>query len=225
MQKKIDQKENPLNSQEARPNFWQSLDRSQKIALIVLAVFVLFLIIVWSVQFKRSLTEPFAYKGDVKQGDSAITASSSAADLKNKDTDGDGLSDWDELNVYKTSPYLEDSDSDGIKDLAEIKAGTDPNCPAGKNCEIPVEATESANNKATTSLPNGLAELLSEQLKTASLESGQNSEDQLNKLLSGELDASALRKMLLGAGMDQAVLNQLSDDQLVDNYRSALEKK
>lgn len=50
------------------------------------------------------------------------------------DTDKDGLSDWDELKVYNTSPYLADSDSDKIDDALEIKNGTDPNCPKGKEC-------------------------------------------------------------------------------------------
>lgn len=57
------------------------------------------------------------------------------AELKTKDTDGDGVSDWDELNVYRTSPYLIDSDSDGISDSAEISDGTDPNCPKDRECQ------------------------------------------------------------------------------------------
>ncbi len=54
--------------------------------------------------------------------------------LENKDTDGDGLSDYTELFQLKTSPYLKDSDSDGIDDATEVRQGTDPNCPAGKSC-------------------------------------------------------------------------------------------
>lgn len=54
--------------------------------------------------------------------------------LKTKDTDGDGLSDYDELYVSNTSPYLSDSDGDGISDKAELNAGSDPNCPQGKVC-------------------------------------------------------------------------------------------
>ncbi len=40
-----------------------------------------------------------------------------------KDTDGDGLSDYDELYTYGTSPYLVDSDSDGVSDYDEIVFG------------------------------------------------------------------------------------------------------
>lgn len=57
------------------------------------------------------------------------------ADQKAKDTDGDTLNDYDEINLYGTSPYLVDSDSDGISDAAEVKAGTDPNCAKGQDCQ------------------------------------------------------------------------------------------
>lgn len=46
---------------------------------------------------------------------------------KEPDTDGDGLSDKEELTVYGTSPLLADSDGDGISDYDEIiKFGFDP---------------------------------------------------------------------------------------------------
>ena len=53
---------------------------------------------------------------------------------KTRDVDGDGLTDYDELQVYKTSPYLADSDSDGFNDKEEIFSNNDPNCPKGKTC-------------------------------------------------------------------------------------------
>ncbi len=48
-------------------------------------------------------------------------------DPMNPDTDGDGLTDGDEINVYHTNPLLADSDNDGVSDGMEIAAGTDPN--------------------------------------------------------------------------------------------------
>ncbi len=44
----------------------------------------------------------------------------------NLDSDGDGLSDDDETNVYGTDPLNPDSDADGLQDGDEIAAGTDP---------------------------------------------------------------------------------------------------
>ncbi|MFT5109060.1 MAG: hypothetical protein ACI9UA_004706, partial [Pseudoalteromonas tetraodonis] len=45
----------------------------------------------------------------------------------NSDTDGDGLSDGQELNTYATDPLDGDSDGDGYSDGDEVTAGTNPN--------------------------------------------------------------------------------------------------
>ena len=42
------------------------------------------------------------------------------------DSDGDGLSDWDEVNRYWSDPYNTDSDGDGIDDGREVRTGTSP---------------------------------------------------------------------------------------------------
>ncbi len=45
------------------------------------------------------------------------------------DTDGDGLTDGDEVNVWKTNPTNADTDGDTFKDGAEVQNGYDPNGP------------------------------------------------------------------------------------------------
>ena len=122
------------------------LSKNQKIAVAVLAVFAFFVIIFWMVSFNQNLKNSFNYgassnvtedsnntdnNGEVKPCAGGDCANKEDERLRSQDTDEDGLSDWDELNVYITSPYLADSDSDGIKDGEEISAGTDPNCPTG----------------------------------------------------------------------------------------------
>ena len=42
------------------------------------------------------------------------------------DTDGDGISDADEINVYGTDPNRSDTDGDGILDGEEVNSGSDP---------------------------------------------------------------------------------------------------
>lgn len=47
--------------------------------------------------------------------------------LKETDSDGDGLSDWDELDRYGTNPAVADTDEDGLSDGDEVlKYFTDP---------------------------------------------------------------------------------------------------
>ena len=50
----------------------------------------------------------------------------SAVDLHGLDTDGDGLNDWEELNVYYTYPDNPDTDFDGLDDLYEIQNALSP---------------------------------------------------------------------------------------------------
>jgi hypothetical protein len=49
-----------------------------------------------------------------------------ATDLTAFDNDSDGLLNVDEREVYRTNPDLSDTDGDGLKDGAEVQAGTSP---------------------------------------------------------------------------------------------------
>ena len=53
-----------------------------------------------------------------------------ADDVQILDSDSDGLSDADELNIYGTDPNNPDTDGGGIYDGVEVAAGTDPLDPA-----------------------------------------------------------------------------------------------
>jgi hypothetical protein len=57
------------------------------------------------------------------------------------DSDGDTLSDGDEVNLYGTSPILVDSDNDGFNDDVEITEGSDPS----SNTSIPGVSTGDIN--------------------------------------------------------------------------------
>jgi hypothetical protein len=47
-------------------------------------------------------------------------------ELRNMDSDGDGLSDYDEVNTYGTDPNNSDTDGDGYLDGEEVENGFDP---------------------------------------------------------------------------------------------------
>ncbi len=227
MQPQQNEKEKDESSLDAKPDFWRSLGKDQKIALGALAAFVLLMVIAWSIQFKRSLTEPFAYKGDNSvAGDTASSTDNEAA-LKSKDTDGDGLSDWDELNIYHTSPYLEDTDGDGIPDGVEIKNGTDPNCPEGKSCFKENQAAVSGGTGSSSDM-NGRNYLdVLNQLNA--LENSQNSaasnvSSSPDKLLGGGYSAAELRQSLLASGMDEKTLSQFSDDEIIKIYKDSIKQ-
>ena len=111
-------------------------------------------------------------------------------ELKTKDTDSDGLSDYDELNVYGTSPYLKDSDGDSYSDKIEIDSNNDPNCPKGTECRtgqtVPAgsspqfnELTPPAQGGETSAPPPDLSKMTPQELRTLLLATGQVTEDQL----------------------------------------------
>lgn len=115
--------------------------------------------------------------------------------LKQKDTDNDGLSDYDELYIYSTSPYLPDTDSDGIPDKTEIANHTDPTCALGNNCFslAAIDSTNSADKSDSTSLK-----------------------------FDSKTEASKLRQALLNSGMSQSDLDQLSDSDLLAAYSNVV---
>jgi hypothetical protein len=54
-------------------------------------------------------------------------------DIHNPDTDGDGLTDGQEVLIYHTNPLVADTDGDGIPDGLEVQEGTNPLDPNSYN--------------------------------------------------------------------------------------------
>ena len=188
-------------------------------------------------QYTQKITSPFAANVNaVTSLNSQLNGAPAAVD-KTKDTDGDGLSDYDEINIYHTSPYLKDSDSDGIPDGVEVKNGTDPNCPQGQTCSHPVPT-------GNLNAPDASAAINFDALQNE--ESAVNSDQtDLNTLINNPANAPAsgtgsapttasqtpatnspsaadIRAMLINAGLDQAALTGISDSDLVQLYNESL---
>jgi len=214
-----------------QPQSSPPLGKSQKIAAAVLAVFAVFIIVLWLAQLKRSISQPFA--NQTTSGNQQVNSQAQNSDeaLKAKDTDGDGLSDYDELNVYKTSPYLEDSDSDGISDGEEVKRGTDPNCPEGRNCsnagivngdQSVVSPGETTQNNSTLNNLLNQSGATSQQPPTTATTSPNNTNVQ--SPLGNNIDAATLRQLLIANGMDKTMLDKISDQELMKSYQQMLAK-
>lgn len=131
-----------------------------------------------------------------------------------RDTDEDGLTDYEEVTIYGTSPYLPDTDSDGYTDDQEIVNGYDPNCPVGQNCrtvydngdtEIPSdlellnETTDQQNG--ALSLPEDITNLSVDQIRALIIDSGEVSEDDLNQLTDEQIQS--IYREAIGATAEQ----------------------
>ncbi len=181
----------------------------RKRSIIFLAIFSVAVIFfgVWNIA--RLLEDPFRNLGNDDNQNSTANANQVSVStntntqtarletLRDKDTDEDGVSDYDELYIFKTSPYLTDSDSDSIDDATEINEGLDPNCPAGEDCGRTIISntnTAAANTNAT----NGAS--------------------------SKAVSADELREVLRDAGVSEEAINELDDEALIQTYQDILQE-
>jgi hypothetical protein len=136
--------------------------------------------------------------------------SAEIAAQKKADTDADGVNDYDEVSIYKTSPYLNDSDSDGLFDGAEISAGQDPLCATGETC-----ASGEADNVV---LPGGSDELDAEGAELQAR--AQALENAMKEIAT--LPAAEIRTLLIDSGGDAAAVNAMTDDEVITLYQQIL---
>ena len=181
-------------------NSRNSVDRrsAKEKATVVIVLVVAFLAVIFGfTQLSQAMKRPFVdlFKdAPIDQNSQELTEALALLEQKQKDTDGDLLSDYDELNTYGTSPYLADSDSDGVSDKEEIDTGHDPNCPGSDTCF-----------KSDTNISN------------------QNlSPTDAQALFSGQSDPKIIRSLLLQKGFPKETLDQITDEQLMATYQQAL---
>lgn len=200
---------------------WNTLTKQQKVSVCVLGVCGVLALTLSVYKVGARIREPFLVdRSEILSIKEIIgtTPEEETAKQKRTDTDGDGLSDWDEVNVYKTNPNLRDSCGDGITDNVRVVTGKNLGC-AGS-----LVGTESAPAAATGTLrapgvlaPFGSAALFATE-GTGLLPAPSQTEGADAYL---PRDAKAIRAVLKGK-VDQAKLDQLTDEQLLQLYDEAI---
>ncbi len=147
-------------------------------------------------QLLNVIRSPFS---GVENANTTVAVAPADEELKNKDTDDDGLNDYDELSLYQTSPFLADSDSDGKTDKQEIDAGAEPNCPAGQACSL---------TPGTNSNRNG------------NVNAGANTN--AGNVNGTNITTDQLRQTLKEAGAPAYVVDQADDATLIKLYEDAV---
>ena len=219
----------------------KSLTKQQKIALMGLSLLTILIFVIAFFQFKSTIYNPFKRRINEENKKEQLTE---LLNLKNVDTDEDGLNDFDELYIYKTSPYLQDTDSDGIFDNEEIEDQTDPLCPKGKICgsepskskEISEDENLSVEEIKNFLIESGidkemlnnvddktLIEVYNETIKETGIDPNNFLfEENFNNILSESdqqeilenLSAQDIRNLLIQEGVEKEVLDQINDDDL-----------
>jgi len=189
---------------------------------VVIVLFVLSAVVIFFgvLQIRNRIISPFMLDETIiAERASSENVLNDYVDSVNADTDGDGLSDYDESYLYGTSPYLEDTDSDGISDKDELDNDSDPNCPQGQNCL-------SENYFVEESIGDDLLINTNNDLNLADLNGTEEfSDEELREVLAGQVDAQVLRTFLLEGGVEQSVLDEISDEDLLSSYQEVLNKQ
>ncbi|HJV33055.1 MAG TPA: hypothetical protein VJ694_03440 [Patescibacteria group bacterium] len=154
-------------------------------------------------QWRGSFGQVFAKRTSAFKTPSELEAQR-LEEMKTKDTDADGLNDYEESKVYQTSPYLSDSDSDGVDDKTELAKGDDPNCPAGKDCA----GLATAIDTQTTASATAAAQLTDEE--KAVMQQFMNPTPE------------QIRQMLLQSGVKPEAIKDIDDATLLELYRQSL---
>lgn len=163
--------------------------------------------------FVLSYTGPKFLTGDQQQQEEMEK-------LRKEDTDEDELNDYDELYVYRTSPYIADSDSDGVDDKAEILNGEDPNCAPSMPCGAASDTVNPTTLKGTfvDAAASGVAASVAQGAPETIAPDALNIAEVLAQMTSDEI-----RQLLIDSGGDAAAVNALTDEELRTALSEALQ--
>jgi uncharacterized protein YxeA len=183
---------NQINGEQSRP----PRSKKEKINTIIIVVVGIAALIFCVYEMAYGIMNPFSFLNNSGSQNTATTTNANDS-LKNMDTDGDGLSDYDETYIYNSSVYLEDTDGDGILDGQEVKNNTDPSCPQGQTCSTGYNfgASSSGTTPTLVSTPT---------------------------ISSANIDIATLRQMLVQGGMNKADVDELTDAEIMQMYQEVL---
>jgi hypothetical protein len=201
---------------------WNMLSKQQKFSVFVLG-FCGALALGFSLyRVQASIVEPFLVdKAELLKTKKIIgeTPEEATAREKRTDTDGDGLSDWDETNTFHTNANLKDTCGDGVTDNVRVITGKNLNCIYGQSSGAP----PSASDVTAPALPN--ADALNSQFPAAQLPGASSTTTPASAVAVPSYiprDPAAIRAALKGT-VDQTKLDATSDETLLQLYDQAVQ--
>lgn len=216
---------------------WQHLQKEQKISVCLLGVCGVLVVGLSFYRLQANVIEPFLVDNNSIAASKMIIGQT-PADLealqKRTDTDGDGLSDWDEANIYHTNPNLRDSCGDGVLDNIRVVTGKNISCPT-KTVGIEARPVTDGDAAATGTGLSPVQEMQTlypqlpvGQMYNPALEDGTSQVSDLSSLSIGATpdaplprDPETIRAALKGR-VDDITLNKISDQDLLKLYDQAI---
>lgn len=204
---------------------WNIFSTEQKVSVVLLSVVGIVTLGLSMYHLASAVTNPFRvttsslYQAKQIVG---LTDAQVAYAQKKTDSDGDGLSDWDETNVFHTNPYLRDSCGDGLPDNIRVITNHNVQC---QDTTPPTQGIVNtsgldANSNGIMGEGAGVAAGLQASLQGASA-SGTLLPASTPAAPSLPRDPAIIRQMLKGQVPD-AELNSISDSDLLQLYDQAM---
>ena len=169
--------------------------KTRKAAVIFLAVLGVFFVGLGFYQMSSRIKRPFKVSNPASISGGSSVEEQYLSVLQNRDTDNDGLFDYD-----------------------EIKSMSDPTCPKGVDCYGLASNFENPTSSAGLILP----EIASSSIESTT---GTDEDKLIEGLSTGEIDISILRSLLLANGFTEEDLNKISDEDLKTVYLQAVAVK
>jgi len=135
--------------------------KSRKFSLLVAILILLFGIVIGGYLVLKSGRGSASQLTNILSGNSTqLNACEPNPSDSNKDSDNDGLKDWQEMQIYHSDPCKKDTDGDGYLDGEEVASGYDPLKKA------PGDELPGTKPQTPRPLPQNLTEALKQQLNS-----------------------------------------------------------
>lgn len=220
---------------------WESFTKEQRLSVVLLCICGFFALGLSAYQMNMNVHGPFlADKAQAIAFKQSLLPSPDEQDAKQKrtDTDGDGLSDWDEIQVYHLNPNLKDTCGDGILDNIRVATGKNLVCTSGSgnssgNIDTAQIYSSTSSLTALKQTAQATDSVMSGAIQAANTVNAQDVAAQhasSSAAVQGSVsstgsyiarDPQAIRSALQGR-IDAETLNAIPDDRLLLYYDQAL---
>jgi len=209
---------------------WNLLTREQKISVVILGICGILAVGLSLYRITHAIRSPFLVDKSQLIATKKLIGESPAeqeARLKRMDTDGDGLADWDETNVYHTNPNLRDSCGDGMPDNIRVATGKNLACSSAQKPNAAGNLDYSGVMTATGSLygilgapqaGSATSDFPAADAAGGAVQGGTTTDDFTQGI---PRDAAIIRSALKDK-ISQAELDQITDEQLLQYYDQAV---